>query len=111
MFVAGLMDWVGESPPTAERIAGSRLLEQGHAHVKTIREHGRLILGLRELALDGITGLREVTHRRGGTVYLYEGVRRLRPATREEAATLPIFSTWGYSVIRVAAEARFVSGH
>ena len=109
IFVAGLMDWVGESPPTAESIAGSRLLEQGKAHVKAIRENGRYILGIRELELDGITGLREVTHRAGGTVYLYEGLKRLRPATREERATLPIFSTWGYSVVRVAAEARFVS--
>ena len=109
IFVAGLMDWVGDAPPTAESIAGTELLAQGLAHVKAIRENGGLVLGIRHLELDGIIGLREVTHRGGGTVYLYEGLRRLRPATREEAATLPVFGTWGYHVVRVLAEARFVS--
>jgi hypothetical protein len=32
-----------------------------------------MILGRRDLGLDGIRGLREVTHRGGGTVMVYEG--------------------------------------
>jgi hypothetical protein len=110
MFFAALVDWVGDEPPTADGIAGASLLEQGNAHVKTIRRNGQFLLGHRDLALDGIVGLRTVTHRAGGVVYLYEGARRLRPATREEAASLPVMSTWGFKVITVIAEKVFVRG-
>jgi hypothetical protein len=109
-FFAGLMDWVGDEPPTAASIAGAALLEQGTAHVKTIRENGRFVLGHRDLALDGIVGLHAVTHRGGGVVYLYEGAHRLRPATREEARSLPVMSTWGFKVISIIAEKVFVRG-
>jgi hypothetical protein len=109
-FFAGLMDWVGATQPTAGSIAGASLLDQGIAHVKTIRRNGQLILGHRALALDNIVGLREVSHRAGGVVYLYEGARRLRPATREEAASLPVMGTWGFKVITVVAEKVFVRG-
>jgi hypothetical protein len=107
-FLAGLMDWVGDGPPDAEAIAGSKLVRQGMAHVKTIRENGRFVLGYRDLGLDGITGLRELSHYAGGTVYLYAGARRLRPATGDEIASLGIRSTWGFKVVSVVAEALFV---
>lgn len=103
------MDWVGKSEPCEDDLVGCRVLEQGLAHVKAILNTGGMILGCRPLELDGVTGLREVTHRGGGIVYLYEGAIRLRPATREEAASFPIFSVWGMDVIRVAAERHFVS--
>ena len=107
-FLAALMDWEGDQPPTAEGIAGGRVVAQGWAHVRTIQSTGRLILGCRDLGLDDIHGLREVTHRGGGTVMLYEGPTSLRPATREEATTMPVFSTWGFKVICVLAERLFV---
>jgi len=110
MFFAGLMDWVGPEPPTADALADSSLLIQGNAHIRTIQETGGVILGCRDLELDGIVGLREVTHRGGGTVYLYEGARRLRPATREEARDMPSLGTWGFKVIEVVAEHVIVEG-
>lgn len=109
IFLAGLMDWVGDARPTADDLIGCDVLAQGLAHVNAVRRTGGMILGCRPLDLDRITGLREVTHRAGGVVYLYEGATRLRPATREEAACLPILSVWGMDVIRVAAERHFVS--
>lgn len=39
---------------------------------------------------------------------LYEGATPLRPATPEEAATLPDLSTWGLTVVSVRAERLFV---
>ena len=47
------------------------------------------------------------SHEAGGTVWVYEGARRVRPATAADH-NLPVMSTWGYSVIRVLAEQRFV---
>jgi len=108
-FLAALMDWEGAQEPTAEVIAGRGLLAQGWAHVLTIQKNGARVLGERSLDLDGICGLREVTHRGGGTVMLYEGMTPLRPATRDEAATLPVFGTWGFKFIAELAEHRFVT--
>jgi hypothetical protein len=53
-FVAGLMDWVSREPPTAEAIAGRGVLDQGHAHIKTILHTGGAILGFRDLDEDGL---------------------------------------------------------
>jgi hypothetical protein len=53
-FVAGLMDWVGEEPPTAAALAGRQVLDQGHAHIKTILQTGGQVLGCRDLAEDGV---------------------------------------------------------
>jgi hypothetical protein len=107
-FLAALMDWEGDEQPVGSAIAGRQVLAQGWAHVRSIQLHGRVILGCRDLGLDGIRGLREVTHRGGGTVMVYEGATALRPATRDEAAAMPVFSTWGLSVISVLAERLFV---
>ena len=71
IFLAGLMDWSGDEPPTAQAIAGCKLLEQGRAHVAAITDTGGKILGHRDLELDGLPGLLQVPHRGGGTVWLY----------------------------------------
>jgi hypothetical protein len=103
-FLAGLMDWSGDEPPTAQAIAGYKLLEQGRAHVAAITGTGSKILGQRDLELDGLPGLLQVSHRGGGTVWLYEGGRRLRAATGQERQTLPVMSVWGRQVIVLLAE-------
>lgn len=54
MFVAGLVDWVGERPPTAEAIAGKPIFEVGRGHVSLIAEGGGSVLGERPLDPDGI---------------------------------------------------------
>jgi hypothetical protein len=94
-FLAGLMEWSGSQPPTSDAIARRGILAQGRMHIAAIRDAGSLIIGQRDLELDAITGLREVSHRGGGTVWLYEGGLRLRQATAEEASTLPVMSVWG----------------
>jgi len=76
-------------------------------HVAAIRGTGSLIIGQRDLELDGTAGLREVSHRGGGTVRLYEGGLRLRPATAEESRTLPVMSVWGRRFIQMLAEKHF----
>jgi len=53
-MIAGLLDWVGDAPPTGDAIAGRPLLESGHLHVRSIGETGGTVLGHRPLELDGI---------------------------------------------------------
>lgn len=108
IFLAGLMDWSAFRPPTSETIAGCRILAQGRMHVAAIRDTGSLIIGQRDLELDSLTGLREISHRAGATVWLYQGGRQLRPATEEERRTLPVMSAWGRQIIQLLAEKHFV---
>ena len=103
IFLAGLMDWSGNDPPTAQAIAGHKLLEQGRAHVAAITDTGSTILGQRDLEPDALRGLLQVSHRGGGTVWLYEGGRRLRAATGQEQQTLPVMPVWGRQVIVLLA--------
>lgn len=108
IFFAGLMDWSGEQTPTSDDLVGSQLLAQGSGHIKLITESGGAVLGHRPLDADAVTGLMEATHKMGGTVWLFEGVRRLRPATREESASGPWLSGWGFRFITSLAESHFV---
>ena len=77
----------------------------GFAHIKAITTTGREVLGRRDLEADGIVPERWRSHVAGGTVWVYEGARRVRPATAADR-DLPVMGTWGYSVIRVLAESR-----
>jgi hypothetical protein len=104
IFLGGLMDWSGYKPPTAQAIAGCELLEQGRVHVAAITDTGSKILGRRDLEQDGLSGLLQVSHPGGGTVWLYEGGKRLRAATGQERQTLPVMSVWGRRVIVLLAE-------
>jgi immunity protein 26 of polymorphic toxin system len=54
LFVGALLDWVGESSPTAEAIAGRPLLGIGVMHVRAISYGGGLVVGERPLEADGI---------------------------------------------------------
>jgi hypothetical protein len=108
IFLAGLLDWVGDAPPTDMAIAGAGLLAQGFAHIKAITTTGGDVLGQRDLDADGIVPAMWRSHEGGGTVWVYEGARRLRPATAADR-DLQLMTTWGYSVISVLAESRLAA--
>jgi hypothetical protein len=107
LFLAGLLDRVGPTPPTSRAIAGAGLLAQRFGHVKAITTTGAAVLGRRDLEADHIEAALWRSHERGGTVWVYEGARRVRPATAADRE-LPVMGTWGYSVITVLAEQQFV---
>jgi hypothetical protein len=79
-FIAAILDWVGDSPPSSDAIAGSPVLKVGNAHVRLVSFGGGAILGERPLALDGI----------------------------EPPATVDTYWGDGYAVAR--AEQRFIAG-
>jgi hypothetical protein len=54
LFVGGVLDWVGDTPPTAEAIAGRPVLGIGVTHVRAISYGGGAVVGERPLAADGI---------------------------------------------------------
>jgi len=103
IFLAGLLNWVGCVPPTEDAIAGAALVAHGFAHIKTITTTGGQVLGQRALEADGITPALWRSHEAGGVVWVYEGARRLRPASAADR-DLPVMGMSGYSVISVLAE-------
>jgi hypothetical protein len=108
-FLAGLMDWWGRKPPTADRIAGCEVIEQGSADIKTIVETGGQILGTRELALEAIEPL--LFRDAWVATWVQRGFDYVRPFDRRKDAQLPVFSGWGYLVIKEIAEDRFGGPH
>src|ERR1051325_10015268 len=70
LFLAGLLDWVGDTPPTLTAIAGCPTLIQGQAHVRTIQTSGGVILGHRPLADDSIEPALLLSHAAGPGVML-----------------------------------------
>lgn len=53
-LVVGLMDWVGDVPPSTEDLAGLPVLVQAKARFEAITMTGGTVLGLRPLELDGL---------------------------------------------------------
>jgi hypothetical protein len=51
IFLAGLLDWVGDFPPSAEKLDECSVLDKGFAHIKTITETGGELLGKLEIDL------------------------------------------------------------
>ena len=108
-FLAGLMDWVADVPPTSDGIAGARLLEQGFAHIRAIRQTGGELLGRRPLELDGIEPYLWLTASFIPQAWVYRGATPVRRPDPQDAS-LPILHVWGYRVISVIAERAFVAG-
>lgn len=100
-FVAGVLTWSGDAPPTTTTLAGSELYRWGDAHILTIADGGGEILGVIDFPLNEIPTR---SHRAGGTVWLWVNGEKRRPATDAERETLPSRSTWGYQFARVLAE-------
>jgi hypothetical protein len=105
-FLAAVLDWHSEVPPTHESIAGVGCLDQGRAHLKAITETGGSILGYRSLELDKV----EPWEFRGSGVWVnsqvYKGLRPIRPQ-RPDDEGLPVLSTWGFRVPILIATKRF----
>jgi hypothetical protein len=105
MLLAGLMNWVGNFPPTAEGLAGRTTVTQGEIHLRSIWETGGEILGNRPLVEDKLEPDQFLSESPGTNCMLMRGYVIIRPATAEEQRHLPVFTTWGYLIIQGKAEA------
>lgn len=82
--VVGLMDWVGDAPPTYDAIGGHKVLEQAKSRFEAISMTGGQVLGIRPLQLDGLI-----------------------PALFDEDHVGAVHRVWGSLVIRDLAEQYF----
>ena len=106
-FLAGLMDWVADVPPTQVGIAGAPLLEQGFAHVRAIRENGGMVLGMRPLEVDGVEPHVWLTTSFIRQAWVYRGATPLHRAVPADGS-LPVMGVWGYRVISTLVNQAFV---
>ena len=66
------------------------------------KESGGQILGFRDLAIDGIEP--SLFRDAWSATCVQRGFDLLRPFDRKKDAELPVFSTWGFGVIKILAE-------
>jgi hypothetical protein len=102
IFVAGLTEWIGKRAPAEEDLAGTRVIEPGFAHIRTILATGGEVLGMRDLALDANEPGLFLTAGSGGDV-LSGGVYQ-RKAGPVDDRELPVLVTHGYMVLTIVAE-------
>ena len=105
MLLVGLMNWIGDRPPSAEDLIGKLTVAQGQIHLRSIWETGGEIMGFRSLTEDGIEPSLFLSESPGRSCMLQRGYQVLRHATAEEQRSLEVFSTWGYLIIQHKAEA------
>lgn len=108
-FTAGLLTWTGNEPPRTENLVDADLVDWGDMHVRAITRHGEQILG-RWDGVGTLNPLHMVSHRMGGTVELFTNGRLDGHASREQARSLPLKSTWGLDYLWVVAERVHVRG-
>jgi hypothetical protein len=106
-FLAGVLDWHDDQPPTFDAIAGTKCLDQGQAHLKVITESGGCILGHRPLELDDIVPWEFRGAEFHVNSHVHRGLQPIRPQKPVDGS-LRVLSTWGYRVPVIIAEARFI---
>jgi hypothetical protein len=104
IFLAGLMDWIGNEPPTEQTIAGHKTTAQAAAHIVTILDNGGKIDGWRDLSLDEISTNYSLSQSMASPAQnVVQGFITLRPANQLDA-NLDTFSSWGRGFIKLLAE-------
>ena len=99
-FLAGLLDWISDTPPTSAAIAGAQTLIQGGAHIKTILGTGGSIIGNRPLEIDGIQPQLSIEYPINTYAAVFRGLEMIRVASEEDVRTLPKLSTFGFMFMR-----------
>lgn len=85
--VVGLIDWCGDSPPSADDIAGCAVLEQAKSRFEAISNTGGEVIGERPLDADKLTAVDPNDYSVGSKQ-----------------------TVWGWATIREYAERRFGNG-
>lgn len=106
LFLAGLMNWHGSTVPLSEDLAGCTTLEQGQMGVAAFKFHDWSIIGNRPLERDAISPWLFQSDATGH--WVQKGLAERRRRLPSDPLDLPRFSTWGMSVIKLAAEDHFL---
>jgi hypothetical protein len=101
-FYVGLLDWVGNTKPTANSLESTALtiLDQGNAHIKTITIQEEEIIGFIDLEKNNLKIDLVVSNLvYSASSYVLKGFQIIRKSTFQDHEVLKNNSTWGYEVI------------
>ena len=101
-FYIGLLDWTSNIRPTIENLEAMplRIIEQGHAHIKTISVQEEQILGIIDLTKNNLMSDLVVDSQiYSNSSYVLRDFQIIRKATVLDHETLKTKSSWGYGVI------------
>lgn len=107
-FFGGVLNWLGDAPPTADAIAGHTVLEHGVMHIRAVTRTGGAILGHRGLDLDDIESPVLLSAVGGPDVKVLHGARTIRSARPDELRKYPVLACWGYPYISEVAAYRLL---
>jgi hypothetical protein len=102
-FFGGILDWIGNHPPSHSSIAGTPILEYGVIHIRAITEFGGELLGIRNLQADDIQIPTLLSAMGGEGAMILCGSDAVRTAKREEWGKLPVLGYWGWDFIQTIA--------
>jgi hypothetical protein len=103
-FLASLLNWNGDSEPNDKSIAGAKILDHGHVHIKAITKNQGVMLGAKTLEQHEFEIPLTFDQSPGLRCQLRRGFELLGIASIEQQKQLRVFSTWGYGVIKNLAE-------
>lgn len=105
VFLAGLLNWSSDDPPTAPAISNAEILSAGQLHIKSIASCGGAITGQVEAGCKAV----ERPYFRFAGARLYHGLTDTGPLPKT-SAHLPALTTWGFNVPVILANKHLGTG-
>lgn len=112
-IIVGLLNWNERKMPELEDFNGLEVLEQGHAHIKTITHEGSEILGNIDLEKYNINPLIMIdSYGANGTEdYLMKGYEIIRKFKQSDRGKYDRSGYWGYNFIDDLADHHFIKNN
>ncbi len=109
-IIVGILKWNERYIPVLNDLMNAEILEQGHAHIKTINYTGDEIVGIIDLIKYNITPLLMIgSYGANGTKsYLMKGYGIVREFKKGDRDKFEMSSYWSYDYIKEIAEKVFV---
>jgi len=109
-IIIGLLDWNKNSTPKIEDLRNSKILDQGHAHIKTITENSNGILGNLNLEKANIEPKILIdSYGANNTEWnLMKGYKIIKSFKESDTEKYKMASFWGYDYLNQIAENIFV---
>jgi len=108
-IIVGILKWNEKHMPKIKDLINSEILEQGHAHIRTISYSGEQILGNIDLIKYNITPLTLIgSYGANGMFSLMKGYKKVGEFKNFHRQKYPMAGYWGYDYIKEIAEHEYV---
>ena len=110
-IVIGLLNWNGNNIPKREDLTNSKILKQGHAHIKTISEYSVGIIGNIDFSKANVVPKIQIGSYGANNPewHLMSGYKIVGNYKESDRRKYNMAGYWGYDLLNVIAESVFVS--